>query len=727
MNSLKSKYRKALVAWSILTFMLCLSSTHAQPSERALVYNPSLGWHVDHARTLQQNVLKLYIKEKGSITFCDFASLTNVTVDSIAVSACNELRLGHLSSSDSCFTYTSDGNGTGIDVLCLSICDTNDVCMELEVRATVAATVGLPIVDDFSHTGPAPDSNLWLDQDVFINQTLAYQPLSIGIATFDGLDGQGAPYPGGPAFADALTSAFVDLSSTGEPIYLSFYIQPKGLGLIPKERDSLVVDFKNPNQTWTRVWAHEGLPDGFAAGKNPPPFAYHRIEITPPFLHEAFQFRFRNKAKNEGLQELWHVDYVRLGNNDITREVFRDIAFSRPPKPVLDPYTSMPSSHFIPEETRRNVISSLYNFDQFNVGMNDPTITVSHQGAILMSRTFIEPVSKWTLEPGAITFDFDLNDGGSMNYETLQDGLVDIIQPGDNYQISTQLTFSRGDEIIGAQRNNTVTRVTSFDNYFAYDDGTAESAIIDRGTGSQRTTIAIEFHANTDDRLQGVQFMFPHIEGDISSQRFNLMVWIDSLDEEPEYMLTSVKPYYPDQFFDTLQGYTTYALRDTNDEKTFLAIPSGKFYIGYEQVDLSGVKISVGFDLNSSDGTDFFYFNVGDGWNLVGNSGVLRQGALMLRPVMGNEPVIPTSIGETPISQVQIFPNPSSGLVHLQPSLSNPANWRLSVFDMSGRIIVSRKFTSTLDLTAHPPGPYFLLLRNHISGQQIFSKIVLSR
>ncbi len=717
-----SRLRAFLVSF---IWILIIANAKAQIDLVPLRYNPEIFQPSSHARTLQQDVLKLYVPENATVAYCTFDRLISEKVDSVALDTCNVLSYG-AASLDECLTYTSLG-GLGTDILCLKVCDSNEVCTEFNVKITVGATISQPIIDDFAYAGPNPDTSTWLDQDVYINDALAFEPYSIGVATFDGLNDRGSPYSGGSGFADALTSAFIDLSSTFEPMYLSFFIQPKGLGLIPKIRDSLVVDFRTPTGHWRRVWAHEGLPNGFSPIDAPPPFAYHRIPIEEELMHETFQFRFRNKAKNEGLQELWHLDYVRLGNDDITKEVFRDIAFTKPPKAVLSPYTSMPSSHFIAEEVRPRVISSVRNLDQFNVGMNDPTVRYSHESRELMSRTFIEPVSEWTLAPGTISFDFDLNDGGSSNYQKLQEELLQVIVPGAQTSVQSTLTFNRGDEIIGAMANNTVTNNTIFSNYFAYDDGTAESAIIDRGTTGQRTTLAVEYHTNVEDQLQGVQIMFPHIEGDITSQRFNLKVWIDSLDDNPEYEATFLKPYYPDAFFDTLQGYTTYDLRDTADEKISINLPIGKFYIGWEQVDLSGLKISVGYDLNSPEGSEFFYFNAGDIWTKVGNSGLLRPGALMIRPIVGNEPAIATQTRSLSPRKTILYPNPTAGVLQFLEPEANMKSWQLEIFDSAGRRLERTVLKKEIDISDHQPGTYFFRMTNAGSEEVYFAKVILMK
>ena len=64
----------------------------------------------------------------------------------------------------------------------------------------------LPFFDDFAYNSKIPDPARWVDKNVFINQTMAVDPPSIGVATFDGLNSNGTPYGGGFSKANYLTS-----------------------------------------------------------------------------------------------------------------------------------------------------------------------------------------------------------------------------------------------------------------------------------------------------------------------------------------------------------------------------------------------------------------------------------------------------------------------------------------------------------------------------------------
>jgi hypothetical protein len=690
---------------TIIIFFLHFVNLSAQLEEIGLRNNPLLVKHNSHQRSEHGTLMKIYLPVGGSAVFCPKEEML-MNAAEIRYRICSVESQGSFDLGDTCVSYQHHGTRS-TDVVCLEICDSNGLCENYEIAFISGPVLALPFVDDFSADGPYPDTARWLDRDVFVNTTLAERPLTVGVATFDGLDAHGSPYGEGAGFSDNLTSAFMDLSEETE-VYFSFFAQPKGVGIKPRDPDSLVVDFRNKEGQWVRVWQMQGLPNDFSINDPAPDFAFNRWIIPDSFLHSSFQFRFRNKSKNEGLQELWHVDYIRVGEDDLTREQFRDIAFRYLPTSVLSPYSGMPAHQFAIGEVRRNIISRLNNLDQVDLTMNDPTITISLEGQTLLRRTFIEPVQAWLLSPGSTSFDFDMNDQGSTNYESLQNALLNALQPGQNYQVRSTLNFTRFDEILGATSNNEVTTTTHFANYYAYDDGTAESAIIDRGSpGVRQTLLAMEFHNNTEDQLQGVQIHIPHIEGNSSTQTFNLYVWIDSLDDDPEFFQPGVKVYYADTYYDTLQGFTTYDLRDSADQKIILPLPAGRFYIGWEQVDISGVKIPIGYDINSPEGINFLYYNVGQGWLSAVSSG-LRHGSLMLRPVLGTEEIIPTGTATyNQWDQLLVFPNPSSGRLYLSGDF-DPKQGSIELFDLLGRSVLRTSLQHTLDVNALKPGSYLL-------------------
>ncbi len=132
--------------------------------------------------------------------------------------------------------------------------------------------VKLPFMDDFSQKGVYPQEQLWADRYVFVNKSYAVNPPSYGVATFDAMDAKGAVYSNMttfPTVADTLTSVDIRLDSIfstntamspADSLYLSFFVQPQGMGDIPQTEDSLVLQFYDQkNSRWLSVWNMEGM------------------------------------------------------------------------------------------------------------------------------------------------------------------------------------------------------------------------------------------------------------------------------------------------------------------------------------------------------------------------------------------------------------------------------------------------------------------------------------
>ena len=48
--------------------------------------------------------------------------------------------------------------------------------------------MSVPFIDDFSYDSSFPDTILWKDNSVFVNKNYGVNPITIGVATFDGLN-----------------------------------------------------------------------------------------------------------------------------------------------------------------------------------------------------------------------------------------------------------------------------------------------------------------------------------------------------------------------------------------------------------------------------------------------------------------------------------------------------------------------------------------------------------
>ena len=211
--------------------------------------------------------------------------------------------------------------------------------------------LSIPFIDDFSYLSPQADSNLWQDNSVFINRNYGVNPITIGVATFDGLNRFGRPYNlnltgTDSENADTLTSQKIDLSDV-DTAYLMFYYQPQGLGNDPQLTDSLILEFSSGIDTlgniiWNTIWKKEG--SSFYEFKK---FVY--VFTDSDYLTDKFYFRFRNLASVTGNFDHWNIDYVKLDefNSPSDTSELNDVSFIRNTPNILRRYKEMPWVHFV--------------------------------------------------------------------------------------------------------------------------------------------------------------------------------------------------------------------------------------------------------------------------------------------------------------------------------------------------------------------------------------------
>lgn len=628
-----------------------------------------------------------------------------------------------------CFNYKAS-RFAGDDKLCYVLCDEFNVCDTFAITFRIQNdTLALPFFDDFSGApGPYPSADFWLDKDLYVNNTFHNQPPSVGLATFDGLNASGSPYFTSGR-ADRLTSKYIDLSNTGGDTYLKFYLSPKGLGLYPNEADSLVLEFRDNQGNWDHVLTFPGIADDIPID-SVPPFVFYAVPVTDnQYLYKGFQFRFVNFVRPTGLYDIWHIDYIWLNDNEGDDNTFDDVAFTQAPPNFLKNYTSLPWWHFedfVEQELNSEALESSF-FNHF-----DQEIPITESAILLRERiTGIQ-------FPGAD----NVVDGADANIppkeHVMRSKELSPATLGD-YKAVLQGSFIDADKVelemeyrmtVTAQqavffRNDTVKYLNRFDNYFAYDDGSAESFVFFDNPQSDNPILAVQYRANVEDSLRAVQFHFPHINGDAESQLFNLFIWVGSLDSEPVYEQFFVKPLYTDSKFDTLQGFSTYRLKDILGNNTPVFLPEGTdFYIGFQQVTITNFGIPIGFDLNNNFAENVF-FRLGEQWQPLPPA---FQGAVQIRAVVGDQTPVETRLEEPaePIaSEWKIFPNPSAGQVFIETEQGLPALGQFSLYDVAGKRVSSGNFDGTIDLAAWPNGFYWLSLQ--AGNQRQTEKILLLR
>lgn len=625
----------------------------------------------------------------------------------------------------------------GLDSVCVVLCDTFAICDTFHFAFRIQKdTIKLPFMDDFSYDGPYPSSNHWLDLDAFVNNEMAESPPSVGVATFDGLNSEGMPYGGDPDVSDFLTSTYIDLSGANGDLFLTFWIQRRGLVDKPEKQDSMVVEFKTSAGNWINQGAYEGASSGQPLTA-PEPFRFYSIPVDPAFRHGGFQFRFKNYSDRRGIFDTWHLDYVRLSED--ADSVFRDMAFTQIPDFLLNTYTSLPRRHL--EGQENDLVSNslpvkLFNhsFESLLAGDSEVSIEEQNSGESILLGSGGTPPTLLSNQLPNITngVHTTINVDPLNDFPTPWDNFIETLKNSDfggfeRLEFETKYTFFSASQETGpgyqaVSRNDTVRRTTVFDNYFAYDDGSAETGLIVQ----EDAQIAVEFSATKPDVLRAIRLHIPHTSTDVSTQEFALKVWIGALDDTPEYEQV-FNPYYVDQAFDSLQGFTTYPLIDDNGDFLPLDLPAGKFYVGWEQITdcLFSDCIPIGYDKNRPQAKDFIFRNSGQEWGPL--SEFTPGGALMIRPVVGDETPGFTQTEEILASEAtfQLYPNPAHNLVNLAFMDGLYENYQVLIYNGLGQQIHAVPASPQISLNGLTPGIYIVKVVQQETRESYSQKLMV--
>jgi hypothetical protein len=585
---------------------------------------------------------------------------------------------------------------------------------------SVSDTLELPFFDDFSRTDIFPNTSLWLDRLVFINNsysnyignTTGNNAPSINVATFDGFDDKGNTYSNNPNVygnCDTLTSKPINLTPadpnnpTADSVYLSFYIQPKGTGLNlqPERMDSLVLQFKSPGSgTWLPAAAYRGYTTQEIQQGKVFPFLLKMIPINDTnYLKKGFQFRFINKGSLYGADDIWNIDYIKLGKGRSRSDsLLPDASFNANPGSFMKNYTAVPFNQYSPTLIADNHLVAIRN----NFDINK-TLTLTYTAYnITENNTFIDSTSRGVSNLPAYSTSYEASEKFSfpeLNKETVIRTRYNIVAPDDNYI-----------------NNDTIELYTNFKDYFAYDDGTAEGGIGLKTTGDGR--FAVEFELKEPDTITSVKMYFNRFLKNVSQNLFTLTIWksisIGGEGQDIAYQKTTLRPKY-DSLAD---GFAEFSLDDS-----IVVLPAGKFYVGWVQnIDYD---LNLGFDQNTDNGSKIFYNVSSAGWQQAN-----IYGAPMIRPVFKNgDGNTGTGSGQKYSDVINIYPNPTNGLITIsyKPGKDhmNYLSYTVDVYDLLGKKKINNTNSpETIDMTAFEKGIYFLQLTDHFTNKTYTSKVI---
>jgi len=610
-------------------------------------------------------------------------------------------------------------------------------------QKTTSSAVFLPFYDDFSYWGPYADANKWdMSQSVFVNRGYAIAPPTIGAATFDGLSRFGYPYnifatSGNPTLSDTLLSVPLRLDYTdatltvpitpADSIYLSFYYQAKGRGDAPEQNDVLnlfffapgdSLDFNNPFP----IWSHQGYNYGLPVNDT----NFHRVMIPitdTSYFKNGFRFAFSNLGTRCGAIDHWHIDMVYLNKGrTINDTVYPDLSFVYDEHSLLKNYMQMPYNQFAGLSDMDTVVgATLRNNNNTKTGNTwNGYVNITTEYKILNSVG-----SQVAISP-------TLGTNNVFNYDSIgyckDHALVYPSLGGFTYNNGPFLdttSFLLKFYLYGAHtKNNIIDNDTAyfrqkFDNYYSYDDGTAEAGYYVGNFGGE---IAVKYKTNVADNLRALDIFFDPVDyvNLIQNANIGLMVWGDNGGHPGNILLADTGvgslaypyPAYSKNGCDVFQRYQL--------SKNVPIAAGTTFYVGtYQQTN---VPLGIGLDLNNDKHTNNFFFD-GTNWNLSSSASIFA-GSLMIHPVFGDSlSTVDIQSHKEEKENVSIYPNPATDEVFIS---SSDKITKIIITDLLGNILMEEKNSfQKISVSSLPTGLYLLRTFN-AKGSSSTQKLIIS-
>jgi hypothetical protein len=590
--------------------------------------------------------------------------------------------------------------------------------------------LSLPFWDDFSFaTNDYPEESLWFkSRQVLVSSEQAINPPSINVATFDGLNENGTPYTQNPndildfGYRDTLESQPIKMTEVGlaqrNSVFLSFYYQCGGNGEPPDPNDFLRVEFKSITG-WKSVLTLNVNTNEF----NPTIFYNTFIRINQEeYYHDDFQFRFISFGRKSGRYDAWHIDYVYLNKErDENDTSFPDRAITTKLGPIFDKYFSIPKRHL-----SNSKLITQTSFELYNLRDGDPTIA-----DYLLSGDFSSYIdgnrTNYNSELGEITTVPGI-DGKIPPLTRIQVLINSTPDPynsnqfnfdSDSISIKLKIKLFTGDVIditdgtpaedykpiyspIDFRANDTTSQVYFVNDYYAYDDGTAEYAAGLTQAGNQLAYF-FDFKNTEKDTINGVMVHYPFFAGVAP----NTMEF---------YVIANNGGVPGDVLYEQLIPVVRKANNEFVEVDLFEGVEvTGSFFIGYREPATGRVRI--GLDKSHDTGERMFYRNSSTS-DWIQNDRVV--GNLMIRPRFGKTDVV-TSLPEIE-KQVSVYPNPSNGafyitgtptLIQVYSITGQPAEF--NVENLQDRLLVN--------MNNARPGIYFVRYQHGI--KQVVVKILI--
>ena len=563
----------------------------------------------------------------------------------------------------------------------------------------------IPFWDDFSNLNAAR-THFKSNTGVYINNQLAINQPSVNVASFDGLDNNGKTYFKSSVVemgeADSLVSWPINLEpySRKDSLRFSFYYQKGGYGETPdlSEGDSLVLLLYTKSGIWKSFW-HSNFKETVDSSK------FYQVLLTikdSSIFHKDFKFKFFNYSRLSGSFDLWNLDYITLdtlrrGRDTLAIEnkalLYSDLAISKSPSTIFSPYNSVPAHHLGKLDSTYLAAQNNFSVSALTGPLNITSHIKYYFNNILLNDSEIPNLD--TVELGITQINF-------ITKSVVKNLFIPLIQsnikPNQEetlpFTIKIQASFNKDPTLTNSVRypfwsNDTATSTFTFDNYYAYDDGTYEfGEMLEQDKASQ----AMRFNLYQDDTLTDIDFSIPYIGYRIEKSVFFLKVWADD-NGKPGKVLYS-KPELA-AYSTGIQPFTRYKIKD-------MIKLSGTFYIGYQQINGFSRSIRLGYDANTEHQDKLFYDNNrGYGWSQVRN----LKGTLMIRPVFRDKAINTQKRVDTEF-RMEMRPNPCTDILYFNGD-DDVFEW-IDIYHTSGNRVRLEYNTNKVDVSNLMPGIYIV-------------------
>ena len=543
-----------------------------------------------------------------------------------------------------------------------------------------AAALALPFFDDFTTPREGnPRVQNWLPGGgALVNNRLPVHPLTRGVATLDGLNASGQGYGSTSSYGaiDTLTSQPIDLSSygAGNSIYLTFAWQEGSLvGAAQRNGSatpvSLELFFLDKDGRWVSQWKR------LAGGQAVSGFRQQAVAVADPrYFHAGFQFQFQATGNLAISRDAWSLDYFVLDANRTAADTtYADLATGQGLGNPLRRFVAMPWWQYN-AAAPADELSPALNAEVTNLNPGPIPTPISWTGTVQdvaggFQGTWLTDSRGIPTQPRQTVI------GGSARAAPLP---LTSAARQLRYTLALNTRVAAGDRTLP---NDTLSRDVFLQDYYAFDDGSAEAVLALPATGTGPVQyLAYALDLNQDDQVKGLR-LYPVFlntpQGDNGGGRsVSIAVWADANGQPAAAPLLTKTAVLPNPlpagqaFVDVLFG-------------TSVPVPKGRVYVGYGQAARSSF-LPYGLDLNNPPPANTLWRTEQGTWLAFSS---LPAGAPMLRPLLTNNQTVVTAAAPAAAAPAgfALYPNPAPAGTGV--AVAGPAFARASILDALGRTV----------------------------------------